>query len=41
MKLAWLVWRDNESEFPEIHFSEPHYGYHFKTVAIVYMEIVP
>jgi len=38
MKLAWLVWRDEETETPEIHFSEPYY--HFKIVAIVYAEIV-
>ena len=42
MKLAWLVWRDEESETPEIHFSEPYEydHYYFKIVAIVYAEIV-
>lgn len=39
MKLAWLVWRDEESETPEIHFSEPYERYHFRVVAIVYAEI--
>ena len=40
MKLAWLVWRDDESETPEIHFSEPYGRYFFKVVAIVYAEIL-
>ena len=40
MKLAWLVWCDEETETPEIHFSEPYGRYHFKIVAIVYAEIV-
>jgi hypothetical protein len=40
MKLAWLVWRDDESDSPEIHFSEPYEHYHFKIVPIVYSEIV-
>jgi hypothetical protein len=39
MKLAWLVWRDEESETPEIHCSEPYERYHFRVVAIVYAEI--
>lgn len=40
MKLAWLVWRDEDSETPEIYFSEPYDSYHFKIVAIVYAEIL-
>ena len=39
MKLAWLVWRDDVTETPEIYFSEP-YDYYFKVVAIVYAAIV-
>ena len=39
MKLAWLVWRDEESETPEIYFSAPYEHYYYKVVAIVYAEI--
>jgi len=41
MKLAWLVWRDEETETPEIHFSNPYDRYFFKIVNIVYAEIKP
>lgn len=40
MKLAWLVWRDDETEAPDIHFTEPsRRDYFFKIVSIVYAVI--
>lgn len=38
MKLAWLVWRNEGDDAPEIYFSEPD-RYHFKVTPIVYAEI--
>lgn len=40
MKLAWLVWAYEETQGPDIHFSEPN-GWAFKVVPIVYAEILP
>lgn len=39
MKLAWLVWRWEDSRRPEIVFTEPD-RHNFKVVPIVYAEIV-
>lgn len=41
MKLAWLVWRYDETETPDVHFTEPSTrNYYFiKIVPIVYAVI--
>lgn len=41
MKLAWIVWRYNDIDTPEIWFTEPDRLCHFlKVVPIVYAEIM-
>ena len=40
MKLAWIVYDDDDDQYPVIKFEEPERGHYAKVIPIVYTELV-